>query len=123
MPDGKVLIVNGAKTGVAGYGNLVDRVGGSNADNPNFTPVLYDPDAPAGHRFTTEGMPTSTIPRLYHSVAALVPSGKIIIAGSNPNKDFTQHISNRIQGRMAESPLSKGSLSTSDFGNSTHRKL
>ncbi|POW18716.1 hypothetical protein PSHT_05531, partial [Puccinia striiformis] len=89
MPDGRVLIVNGAKTGVAGYGNLVDRVGGSNADNPNFTPVLYDPDAPAGHRFTTEGMPTSTIPRLYHSVAALVPSGKIIIAGSNPNKDFT----------------------------------
>ncbi|POW10526.1 hypothetical protein PSTT_06024, partial [Puccinia striiformis] len=89
MPDGRVLIVNGAKTGVAGYGNLVDRVGGSNADNPNFTPVLYDPDAPAGHRFTTEGMPTSRIPRLYHSVAALVPSGKIIIAGSNPNKDFS----------------------------------
>jgi hypothetical protein len=73
---------------VAGYGNLVDKVGNSNADNPNYTPVLYDPIAPAGQRFTTMGMPTSTIPRLYHSVATLVPSGKIMIAGSNPNKDF-----------------------------------
>ncbi|EFP83743.1 uncharacterized protein PGTG_09456 [Puccinia graminis f. sp. tritici CRL 75-36-700-3] len=89
MPDGKVLIVNGAKTGVAGYGNLVDKVGNSNADNPNYTPVLYDPIAPAGQRFTTMGMPTSTIPRLYHSVSTLVPSGKIMIAGSNPNKDFS----------------------------------
>jgi len=89
LPDGKVLIVNGAKSGVAGYGNLVDKVGDSNADNPSFTPVLYDPTAPAGQRFSSEGMPTSNIPRLYHSVATLVPSGKIMIAGSNPNKDFS----------------------------------
>ncbi|WAR57638.1 hypothetical protein PtB15_8B691 [Puccinia triticina] len=89
MPDGKVLIVNGAKTGAAGYGNLVDKVGNSNADNPNFTPVLYDPTATVGQRFTSQGMPTSTIPRLYHSVATIVPNGKIMIAGSNPNKDVT----------------------------------
>ncbi|WAR58015.1 hypothetical protein PtB15_5B245 [Puccinia triticina] len=89
MPDGKVLIVNGAKTGVSGYGDLDDKVGDSNADNPNFTPVLYDPTATIGQRFNSQGMPTSNIPRLYHSVATLVPSGEIMIAGSNPNQDVT----------------------------------
>ncbi|PLW12098.1 hypothetical protein PCASD_24199 [Puccinia coronata f. sp. avenae] len=89
LPDGKVMIVNGAKTGVAGYGNLVDKVGNSNADNPSLTPVLYDPAVPAGQRFSSVGLPTSTIPRLYHSVATLVPSGNIMIAGSNPNKDVS----------------------------------
>src|SRR5258708_5172581 len=32
-------------------------------------------------------MPTSVIPRLYHSSATLVPDGRIMIAGSNPNLD------------------------------------
>lgn len=27
LPDGKILIVNGAMTGVAGYGNVPDQVG------------------------------------------------------------------------------------------------
>lgn len=34
-------------------------------------------------------MPTSTIPRLYHSVASLTPSGEVMIAGSNPNDDIS----------------------------------
>jgi hypothetical protein len=54
-----------------------------------LTPVLYDPAVPAGQRFSSVGLPTSTIPRLYHSVATLVPSGNIMIAGSNPNKDVS----------------------------------
>lgn len=87
LPDGKILIVNGAKTGTAGYGNVPDQVGQSNADNPAFTPVLYDPNAPAGSRFSTDGMPTSDIARLYHSVSTLLPDGRVMIAGSNPNAD------------------------------------
>ncbi|CAE6497104.1 unnamed protein product [Rhizoctonia solani] len=92
LPDGKILIINGAKTGTAGYGNVPDQasfVGQSNADNPAFTPVLYDPAAPAGNRFSSSEMPTSNIARLYHSVSTLLPDGRVMIAGSNPNADVS----------------------------------
>ncbi len=85
VPTGEVIIVNGAKTGAAGYGNFLDNVGQSNADQPAYRPVLYTPTAAAGSRFSTTGMPTSNIPRMYHSVATLTAKGNIIIAGSNPN--------------------------------------
>ncbi|KAF7322500.1 hypothetical protein HMN09_00028500 [Mycena chlorophos] len=90
MPDGKVLLVNGAGTGISGYGNVLNQVGQSNADNPVLTPVLYDPSAPHGSRFSRAGMPTSSIPRLYHSVATLTPRGDVMIAGSNPNLDRSE---------------------------------
>ena len=87
LPTGQVVIVNGAETGIAGYGNVQSQVGCSNADSPTLTPLLYDPRAPVGQRFSSEGMPTSEIPRMYHSVATLTPNGDIMIAGSNPNLD------------------------------------
>ncbi|KAJ7291038.1 glyoxal oxidase N-terminus-domain-containing protein [Mycena rebaudengoi] len=89
LPDGKVLILNGARTGAAGYGNLQNRLGDSNCDHPTYTPLLYDPDAPVGQRFSRAGLPTSNIARLYHSVATLLPSGAILIGGSNPNDDVS----------------------------------
>ncbi|KAJ7093924.1 glyoxal oxidase N-terminus-domain-containing protein, partial [Mycena belliarum] len=89
LPDGKVLIINGGRTGTAGYENLMNRRGGSNADHPTFTPLLYDPAAPVGSRFSRAGLATSNIARLYHSVATMLPSGAIMIAGSNPNDDTT----------------------------------
>ncbi|EJD48230.1 hypothetical protein AURDEDRAFT_86052 [Auricularia subglabra TFB-10046 SS5] len=94
LPTGKVLIVNGGQTGYSGYDNVAHLVGHSNADNPAFQPVLYDPSIPfnpasPGARFSHDGLPTSTIARLYHSVASLTPSGSIIIAGSSPNDDVS----------------------------------
>ncbi|KAF9269500.1 hypothetical protein L218DRAFT_993537 [Marasmius fiardii PR-910] len=89
LPDGRVLIVNGAQTGVPGYGTAPDPVGHSNADNPALTPVIYDPAAPAGSRFTSSGVPATSIPRMYHSTASLTPNGSVLLAGSNPNDDFT----------------------------------
>ncbi|KAF8595732.1 galactose oxidase [Ceratobasidium sp. AG-I] len=80
LPDGTVLIINGGTTGTAGYGNVQNQVGLSNADNPAFTPVLYNPAAAAGSRF-------SSAARLYHSVSTLLPSGAVLVAGSNPNAD------------------------------------
>ncbi|KIL69989.1 copper radical oxidase [Amanita muscaria Koide BX008] len=90
LPTGQVVIVNGARSGISGYGNCKDRVGESNADGPLLSPILYDPRAPNGKRFSTSGMPTSNIPRLYHSVASLTPLGIIMIAGSNPNLDRSE---------------------------------
>ncbi|KAJ7257666.1 glyoxal oxidase N-terminus-domain-containing protein [Mycena rebaudengoi] len=89
LPDGRVMLVNGAQTGVAGYGNVGDKVGQSNADNPAFTPVIYDPAAPAGSRFSSVGLVASPIPRLYHATASLTPNGTVMLAGSNPNDDVT----------------------------------
>ncbi|KAK7062811.1 hypothetical protein VNI00_000304 [Paramarasmius palmivorus] len=89
LPDQRVLIVNGAQSGVAGYGNVGDQIGQSNADHPALTPVIYDPAAAAGSRFSSAGVPASTIPRMYHSTASLTPNGTIMLAGSNPNNDVT----------------------------------
>ena len=90
LPTGAVVILNGAGSGISGYGNVRDQVGTSNADNPVRTPVLYDPTAPVGNRFLTQGLPESPIPRMYHSVATLTPNGDIMIAGSNPNFDRSE---------------------------------
>jgi len=90
LPTGEILIVNGGGTGISGYGNVVNQVGASNADNPVLTPVIYNPTAAVGERFSMEGLPASSIPRLYHSVATLTPSGNVMIAGSNPNLDRSE---------------------------------
>ncbi|GLB34682.1 putative copper radical oxidase [Lyophyllum shimeji] len=90
LPTGEVFIVNGAGSGISGYGNVRDQVGSSNADNPVLTPVLYNPLAAPGSRFSSAGLPSSSIPRLYHSVATLTPAGDIMVAGSNPNLDRSE---------------------------------
>ncbi|KAF5372571.1 hypothetical protein D9758_005210 [Tetrapyrgos nigripes] len=75
LPDGRVTIVNGALTGLATSDN----------DPAALTPALYDPTAPLGKRFAQEALPTSEIPRMYHSTSSLTPNGTILLAGSNPN--------------------------------------
>lgn len=78
LPDGTVLIINGARIGCGG---------GYMADSPVLEPVIYNSRAPAGDKFTT--MPATTIPRLYHSVAILLPSGEVLVAGSNPSVSYS----------------------------------
>jgi hypothetical protein len=86
MPNGEVTIVNGAQTGYPAIGSVRGAVyDGSNSDHPAFTPVLYSPDAAVGQRFSNKQMPTSKIPRLYHSTATLTPMGNIMLAGHNPH--------------------------------------
>jgi hypothetical protein len=78
LPDGKVLLINGAHKGCAG---------GYMADEPVLIPLIYDNNAPAGSRFTAQ--PPTTIPSLYPSVASLLPSGEVIVAGSTPDVLYT----------------------------------
>lgn len=88
LPDGRVFCLNGAKTGVAGYGNTTYAIGQSFADQPNLSPIIYDPSAPAGTRWKRDGLKASTIPRMYHSSAVLLPDGSVFVSGSNPNSDI-----------------------------------
>ncbi len=63
-------------TGTAGYGTNSWSIGSSYADEPVLTPVMYDPDAPAGKRWSSDGFSASTVPRMYHSTAILLPDGQ-----------------------------------------------
>ncbi|KAK7681668.1 hypothetical protein QCA50_015402 [Cerrena zonata] len=87
VPNGQVLIINGARTGVTGIGSVKDPLGNSNADHPVFTPSLYTPNAPLGSRISNIGLPTTDIARLYHSSVTLTPQGNFLVAGSNPNME------------------------------------
>ncbi|KAF0523439.1 galactose oxidase [Gigaspora margarita] len=80
LADGKIMFLNGAGIGTAGYSAKKNQE--VKADNPVFTPLLYDDQQSKGNRF--QKLDSSTIPRLYHSVATLIPNGKVFIAGSSP---------------------------------------
>ncbi|GBB85579.1 hypothetical protein RclHR1_12070010 [Rhizophagus clarus] len=83
LADGKTMFLNGAGKGYAGYN--INKGKTQVADDPVLTPVLYDHRAPKGKRFTR--LTDSKIPRLYHSVATLIPDGRVFVAGSNPNSE------------------------------------
>ncbi|KAJ7634843.1 glyoxal oxidase N-terminus-domain-containing protein [Roridomyces roridus] len=89
LPNGQIMIINGAGTGYAAVASIGVTTGNSNADHPVFTPVLYTPSAPLGKRMSKLGMPTTNIARLYHSTVTLTPQGNILLAGSNPNGNLT----------------------------------
>jgi hypothetical protein len=67
------MIVNGAQQGVAGF-NL--------ASDPNLSALLYDPSQPVGSRISI--LNNTTIPRMYHSEATLLPDGRVLLSGSDP---------------------------------------
>jgi len=52
-------------------------------------PVLYDPDAPAGSRWSSNGFSPSVVPRMYPYSALLLPDRSVFVSGSNPNIDYT----------------------------------
>ncbi|KAJ7632761.1 DUF1929-domain-containing protein [Roridomyces roridus] len=95
LPDGKMLMVNGGANGTAGYATSTGTTqfffqmpfGMSLASGPQGRPAIYDPNAPAGSRWSNAGLSTSNIARLYHSSAILLPDASVLIAGSNPNVD------------------------------------
>ncbi|KZW01846.1 DUF1929-domain-containing protein [Exidia glandulosa HHB12029] len=94
LPNGKLLMLNGGKKGTAGYTTHTPDTpweqlpfGMSLAAEEVLTPAIYDPEAPAGKRWSDEGLAAAKLPRLYHSTAILLPDGSVIIAGSNPNAD------------------------------------
>lgn len=73
LPDGTVIWLNGCNMGAQGFGLGAD---------PTFEVLIYDPSQALGERFTVGA--SSTIPRLYHSVALLLLDGTVLVGGSNP---------------------------------------
>ena len=73
LPDGTFMIMNGAKQGIAGF-----RL----ASDPNLSALLYDPSQPIGSRISI--LNNTTIPRMYHSEATLLPDGRVLVSGSDP---------------------------------------
>ena len=73
LPDGTFLILNGALQGFAGFGL---------ANGPNLGAVLYDPTQPIGSRMSI--LNNTIVARLYHSEATLLPDGRVLVSGSDP---------------------------------------
>ena len=67
------MIMNGAQQGVAGFGL---------ASDPNLNALLYDPTKPVGQRISILG--DTIVARLYHSEATLLPDGRVLVSGSDP---------------------------------------
>jgi hypothetical protein len=78
LPDRTVLVVGGGVTREASaQTHLVDPLGGREV----FEAEIYDP----GTNMWSITAP-ATVARLYHSVAVLLPDGRVVSAGGNPDK-------------------------------------
>ncbi|KAJ3393304.1 hypothetical protein HDU92_007865 [Lobulomyces angularis] len=76
LPDGTFLLLNGAEDGASGF---------SSARKPVLQAVIYDPSLPSHKRFSYGGK--TTITRMYHSGATLLPDGRVLVHGQDPNAD------------------------------------
>ncbi|KAJ3410744.1 hypothetical protein HDV05_003283 [Chytridiales sp. JEL 0842] len=74
LPDGTLLNLNGAQLGMAGW---------DMGRSPNLEAELFLPRNPRGSQW--QRLNSTTIPRMYHSSALLLPDGRVLVAGSAPN--------------------------------------
>ncbi|CAN8305221.1 unnamed protein product [Cochlearia groenlandica] len=78
LPNGDVLIINGAANGTAGW---------EDATNANLNPILYLPNEPDPTR-RFEILAPTLIPRMYHSASLLLSDGRVLVGGSNPHRNY-----------------------------------
>ncbi|TKY75223.1 Galactose oxidase [Spatholobus suberectus] len=77
LPNGDVLIINGAELGAAGWDKAKKAV---------LEPVVYKTNSSVGSRFVLQK--AGNVPRMYHSTALLVRDGRVLVGGSNPHEKY-----------------------------------
>ncbi|GAA5992270.1 hypothetical protein JCM11641_002728 [Rhodosporidiobolus odoratus] len=90
LPDGRLVLLNGIGKGTAGYGNTSWAIGESFGDDPVHTVRYFDYNAKNGSRFS-DVIAESSVDRMYHSSATLLPDGSVFSSGSNPNADYVPY--------------------------------
>jgi hypothetical protein len=73
LPNGRVLAMGGSSSD-------------ENESTATFTADLFDPSGP-----TVSSASANTVPRVYHSVALLLPDATVWLAGGNYTRGFYQH--------------------------------
>ncbi len=79
LPDGHVLAVGG----MSGYGHISDT---HQPAHPVLEPEIYDPEAD-----TWTLLAPQQRARVYHSTALLLPDGRVISMGGNPQAHLVEH--------------------------------
>lgn len=75
LPNGHVIIINGAGLGTAGW---------EHGRKPVLTPIIFRPSE-TDSRWRFGVMLPASRPRLYHSSAVLLRDGRVLVGGSNPH--------------------------------------
>jgi hypothetical protein len=75
LPDGQLLVVNGARVGRSG-GFMIHFGEAWGASQPVRVPELFDPE-----QEMWEELCPKPLDRLYHATAALLPDGRVVVAG------------------------------------------
>ncbi|CAK8544731.1 unnamed protein product [Lathyrus sativus] len=78
LPNGDVIIINGAGLGTAGW---------ENGRQPVLTPVIFrSSETELSKRYSV--MSPAYRPRLYHSSAVVLKDGRVLVGGSNPHVNY-----------------------------------
>jgi hypothetical protein len=80
LPDRTVFATGGGARREASATRKIDP----NPQLEEMVPEIFDPTVPGGGQWVE--MATATVPRLYHSIALLLPDGRVVAAGGNPDK-------------------------------------
>ena len=91
LPDGKVLVVNGAEKGMSG-GFLIHFGEPLGASNPALHAEIFDPDDE-----TWDELCKTSVERLYHATALLLPDARVAVAGHDGFLNMPQPNASRYE--------------------------
>jgi hypothetical protein len=91
LPDGQLLVVNGAHVGMSG-GFLIHFGNPLGASDPALAAELFDPE-----NETWDELCKASVPRLYHATALLLPDARVVVAGHDGFLNMPQPNASRYE--------------------------